>query len=151
MLGRREIAGRSGTLLEGESGANDPVGIALMVSLLGAGGSAAGTPSGDGAWHFAAPDGRRAAVGSGRRLAAAAADAPGAAAQRGPLPAADRWRARSALYGLATASHGSGFLAVFVAGILVGDQRAPYKREIEQFHSARWRASPRSSRSSCSA
>ena len=34
VLGRREISGRSGTILEGESGANDPVGIALMVSLL---------------------------------------------------------------------------------------------------------------------
>ena len=36
VLGRREVTGRSGTLLEGESGANDPVGIALMVSLLAA-------------------------------------------------------------------------------------------------------------------
>ena len=36
VLGRREIAGRTGTLLEGESGANDPVGIALMVALLAA-------------------------------------------------------------------------------------------------------------------
>jgi cell volume regulation protein A len=38
VLGRREIAGRSGTILEGESGANDPVGIALMASLIAAGG-----------------------------------------------------------------------------------------------------------------
>jgi hypothetical protein len=38
VLGRREMSGRSGTLLQGESGANDPVGIALMVSLLGAAG-----------------------------------------------------------------------------------------------------------------
>ena len=37
-LGRQEIAGRSGTILEGESGANDPVGIALMGGLLAAGG-----------------------------------------------------------------------------------------------------------------
>jgi hypothetical protein len=36
VLGRREIAGRSGVLLEGESGANDPVGIALLVALLAA-------------------------------------------------------------------------------------------------------------------
>ena len=42
VLGRREVVGRSGTLLEGESGANDPVGIALMISLLGATG---------GGWH----------------------------------------------------------------------------------------------------
>jgi len=41
-----------------------------------------------------------------------------------------------ALYGAATAIGGSGFLAVFVAGVLVGDERAPYKREIEQFASA---------------
>ena len=38
------------------------------------------------------------------------------------------------IYALATVAHGSGFLAVFVAGILVGDERAPYKREIERFH-----------------
>ena len=40
------------------------------------------------------------------------------------------------LFGAATLAHGSGFLAVFVAGILLGDERAPYKREIERFHSA---------------
>ena len=34
VLGKREVVGRSGTIIEGESGANDPVGIALMVSLL---------------------------------------------------------------------------------------------------------------------
>src|SRR5262249_51156882 len=36
VLGNREVVGRSGTLLEGESGANDPVGIALMVAILAA-------------------------------------------------------------------------------------------------------------------
>src|SRR6266511_1960359 len=39
VLGRREVAGRSGVLLEGESGTNDPVGIALIVALLAASGS----------------------------------------------------------------------------------------------------------------
>ena len=38
VLGQRQIRGRSGTILEGESGANDPVGIALMGGLLAAGG-----------------------------------------------------------------------------------------------------------------
>jgi cell volume regulation protein A len=33
-------------------------------------------------------------------------------------------------------AHGSGFLAVLVAGIVVGDVRAPYKAEIEGFHAA---------------
>ena len=34
VLGRREIAGRSGTMLEGEAGVNDPAGIALMLGLI---------------------------------------------------------------------------------------------------------------------
>src|SRR5215469_18952940 len=34
VLGRREIAGRGGALLEGESGSNDPVSIALIAALL---------------------------------------------------------------------------------------------------------------------
>ncbi len=33
-------------------------------------------------------------------------------------------------------AHGSGFLAVFVAGLLVGGVRAPYKGEIERFHTS---------------
>src|SRR5438045_9745639 len=40
------------------------------------------------------------------------------------------------LFGAATLVHGSGFLAVFAAGIVLGDERAPFKREIEAFHSA---------------
>ncbi len=58
-----------------------------------------------------------------------------------PLPGEGLYPLRTlagvlALFGLATLAHGSGFLAVFVAGILVGEERAPYKREIEHFHSA---------------
>ena len=34
VLGRREIRGRAGTILEGESGFNDPVGIALMIGMV---------------------------------------------------------------------------------------------------------------------
>ena len=34
VLGRREVAGRTGTILEAESGANDPVGIALMIGMI---------------------------------------------------------------------------------------------------------------------
>jgi len=40
------------------------------------------------------------------------------------------------IYGVASIAHGSGFLAVFIAGIILGDARAPFKREIERFHSA---------------
>src|SRR5262245_40437232 len=41
-----------------------------------------------------------------------------------------------AIYGVATVARGSGFLAVFIAGILLGDEHAPYKGEIAHFHSA---------------
>src|SRR3954452_877470 len=34
VLGRREIHGRSGTILEGEAGVNDPAGIALMLGMI---------------------------------------------------------------------------------------------------------------------
>src|SRR5439155_14397714 len=44
--------------------------------------------------------------------------------------------AAGVIYAVATVAHGSGFLAVFVAGILVGDIRAPYKAEIERFHTS---------------
>ena len=40
------------------------------------------------------------------------------------------------VYGVAAVCHGSGFLAVLLAGILIGDARAPYKREIERFAAA---------------
>jgi cell volume regulation protein A len=37
------------------------------------------------------------------------------------------------VYGVTTLAHGSGFLAVLLAGIMVGDIHAPYKRETERF------------------
>ncbi len=40
------------------------------------------------------------------------------------------------IYGAAVAARGSGFLAVFLAGIVVADARAPYKRDIERFANA---------------
>src|SRR5919204_6498537 len=52
VLGRRQVAGRSGTILEGESGANDPVGIALLASLLTAGQTAGLAAAGSVAGQF---------------------------------------------------------------------------------------------------
>ena len=34
VFGAREIRGRAGTILEGEAGMNDPVGIALMIGMV---------------------------------------------------------------------------------------------------------------------
>ena len=63
------------------------------------------------------------------------------AMRRLPLPSEGLYPLRTlaisiGLYGLATVLHGSGFLAVFLAGILVGDVAAPFKREIQRFHSS---------------
>ena len=134
VLGRREVAGRSGIILEGESGANDPVGIALMASLIAAGGI-----STEAALHAAGDFALQMVVGvavgvlGGRALLWFM--------RRVSLPSPGLYPLRTlacvfVLYGVATVAHGSGFLAVFIAGILIGDARAPYKREIEGFHSA---------------
>lgn len=133
VLGQREVDGPSGTVLEGESGANDPVGIALMAALLGAG-SLSGGALLDTTGTFALQMGVGTAVGlvGGRLLLVL---------MRTALPAEGLYAVRTlvsagALFGVATVAHGSGFLAVFVAGIVLGDERAPYKREVERFHSA---------------
>jgi len=44
VLGRREVGGRTGTILEAESGMNDPVGIALMIGMIQFAVSAHGAP-----------------------------------------------------------------------------------------------------------
>lgn len=133
VLSGREISGRSGTLLEGESGANDPVGIALMVSLLGAtGGGWHAVASGVGDFALQLGVGAAMGLGGGWLLLQLM--------RRVPLPNASLYPVQTiafalALYGAATVLEGSGYLAVFLAGILVGDARAPYKREIENFAS----------------
>jgi potassium/hydrogen antiporter len=135
VLGNREVGGRAGVILEGESGANDPVGIALLLALLATGGALDAGALGSVATTFALQMAVGAVVGVGGGLLLLAA------MRRIALPGAGRYPLRTlagalTIYGLATVAHGSGFLAVFVAGILLGDEAAPYKREIEGFHSA---------------
>jgi cell volume regulation protein A len=134
VFGRREIAGRTGVLLEGESGANDPVGIALLAALLAAHGSAASA-----AWHVVAEFALQMAVGTAVGVFGGIALL--AFMRRVPLPSEGLYAPRVlvgvlCIFGLAVVARGSGFLAVFVAGILIGDEPAPYKREIERFHTS---------------
>ncbi len=132
--GKREIRGRSDTILEGESGANDPVGISLMSSLIAAGGlSAAGFASVGTQFAVQMAIGLAVGVVGGRVLLVFM--------RRVALPSEGLYSLRTLasclmLYGIATLAHGSGFLAVFVAGIVIGDARAPYKPEIKRFHAA---------------
>jgi cell volume regulation protein A len=44
--------------------------------------------------------------------------------------------AAGVIYGVAAVAHGSGFLAVFVAGILIGDVDYPRREEVERFHTS---------------
>lgn len=134
VLGQQEIAGRSATIVEGESGANDPVGIALMISLLGAGSLSGGALAQGGA-TFALQLVVGAAIGvlGGRGLLWFT--------RRVSLPSEGLYPLRTlacvfVIYGAATLLHGSGFLAVFLAAVLIGDERAPFKREVERFHAA---------------
>jgi cell volume regulation protein A len=134
VLGGQEISGRTGTIVEGESGANDPVGIALMASLLAAGELGA-SAFGDVGLEFVRQMGIGAAIGLVGGLALAWLSRTITL----PNPALYPLRTLACalmLYGVTTVAHGSGFLAVFVAGIVVGDLRAPYQREVENFTSA---------------
>ncbi|OCB20837.1 hypothetical protein A5674_04270 [Mycobacterium malmoense] len=134
VLGKREIRGRSSTILEGESGANDPVGISLMSSLVTAGAlSAAGFASVGTQFALQMAIGLAVGVIGGRALLVFM--------RRVALPSEGLYPLRTLasclmLYGIAALAHGSGFLAVFVAGIVIGDARAPYKPEIKRFHAA---------------
>jgi cell volume regulation protein A len=134
VLGRRELQGRAGTILEGESGFNDPVGIALMIGMV----------------EFATSDdaGLRTVVvevvlelGVGLAVGVAGGIALLWLMRRMPLPDAALYPLRVLLfagvvYGVAAAAHGSGFLAVFVTGILIGDRATPHKEEVERFNGA---------------
>jgi len=134
VLAGRELSGRSGTILEGESGANDPVGIALLVSVLGATGADAGA-----VWRGIGEFALQMFVGVAVGLAAGFALRW--AVQHIPLPSEQLYPIRvlagaTATYGLATVAHGSGFLAVLLAGVLMGDVEAPFQLEVERFTSA---------------
>ena len=134
VLGQREVSGRAGIILKGEAGANDPVGIALMASLITAAGVSAGAFAHvGGEFLLQMAVGVAVGVAGGRALLWFT--------RRVPLPSEGLYPLRTLacvllLFGIATLAHGSGFLAVFAAGIVLGDERAPFKREIEAFHSA---------------
>ena len=115
LRGGPEVPGRTRTILEGESGANDPVGIALMLGLI-----ALATHPGENFWIVVRVLGAQVAVGLLVGLA-------GGFLERRFLRVG--WLRTLVLvaivYLVAVALHGSGFLAVFVMGLVVGDIEAP--------------------------
>jgi cell volume regulation protein A len=134
VLGDREIGGRTGTILQGESGANDPVGIALMIGMI----ELAERPAGS-VWIVVEEFALEMAI--GLALGVAGGLLLGYALQVFSLPSSGLYTLRTlagagVIYGVTAVAGGSGFLAVFVAGLLVGDVRAPFKAEAEVFHDA---------------
>jgi cell volume regulation protein A len=134
VLGKREIAGRSGTVLEGESGANDPVGIALMIGLLHF-----ATHAHSSFWVVVHEFALEMSI--GLAIGIVGAGALLLTLRRVALPSEALYPIRTLafaglIYGVASVAHGSGFLAVFVAGLVFGDARAPYKGDIERFHTS---------------
>jgi potassium/hydrogen antiporter len=128
VLANNELTGRTAAILEGESGFNDPAGIALLLGFVQLAthehgsiavvlgnfaiemtvGCAVGIAGGVGLRRLLSP--RRPSLEAPQPLLALA----------GIL----------ALYGVATVAHGSGFLAVLIAGIVIGDtvsDEAPVK------------------------
>ncbi len=134
VFGSREIRGRAGTILEGEAGVNDPVGIALMIGMIelathdDAGFSIVVS-------EFAVEMALGLVVGIGGALALLPV------MRHVPLTGPALYPIRvlagaGIIYGLAAVVGGSGFLAAFVAGVLLGDAAAPRKGEIEGFLSS---------------
>ena len=134
VLGGREIRGRTGTILQGESGANDPVGIALMIAMI----ELATTDDGS-FWSVVREFAVEMVGGVATGIVAAALLLPLMRRVSLPEPALYPLRVLAVagvIYGAATVVHGSGFLAVFVAGVLIGDAPVPRKGEIRSFHSS---------------
>jgi cell volume regulation protein A len=113
VLGGTEIRGRSRTILEGEAGVNDPAGIALMLGMIDL------ATHDNASWlNVIADFGLQMGIG----VALGCLGALVLARLRHP---ALLLAGAAALFGLTTLAHGSGFLAVFVAGILIGEHETP--------------------------
>jgi cell volume regulation protein A len=134
VLAGKEVGGRSGTILEGESGFNDPVGIALMIGLVELATQDNGSFS-TVVSEFAIEMSVGVVVGFVGALAIVRLLRRVRLPDRTLYPLA-MILAAGVIYGAAAVAHGSGFLAVFVAGILIGDVQFDGRREVRSFNSA---------------
>jgi cell volume regulation protein A len=134
VLGKREVGGRTGTILEGESGVNDPVGIALMIGMIEFATHADAT-----FWVVVREFLLEMSIGLAIGAAGAWLVLQSLRRIRLANPALyplGSLAAAGVIYGAAAVAHGSGFLAVFVAGILIGDADYPGRDDVERFHTS---------------
>src|SRR6266498_338208 len=132
VLGSHEIGGRSGDTLEGEAGVNDPVGIALMVGMIE-------LATHDDASFLVVLREFAVEMGVGTATGLAGGFLLVHLLRRVRLPSQSLYPVLAlalagTLYGVTALAHGSGFLAVFIAGLFVGSAGMPYKDELERFH-----------------
>jgi cell volume regulation protein A len=133
VLANKEIAGRTSAILEGESGFNDPAGIALLLGFVQIA-THANSSLLNVFVSFAVEMSVGAAIGVVGGLAM-----KWLLSNREPLMASQQpIRALASvlfIYGVATIAHGSGFLAVLIAGIVMGDEERRHGPAVERFHS----------------
>ena len=125
---RRKVA----RTLEGEAGMNDPVAILLVIGFI----DWITLPDyglSDMALLLAAELGIGSVIGLGVGAAAVWSLRQTRLASAGLYPVASISIA-AVSYGLADVSHGSGFLAVYLAGLVMGSAKIPAKRTITTFH-----------------
>jgi len=132
VLANKELTGRTASILEGESGFNDPAGIALLLGFVQLATHKHGS--------IAAVFGNFAvemAVGCALGIAGGVAlrwlllnRRPALEIQQPLLALAGIL----AVYGVATVAHGSGFLAVLIAGIVTSDAVSDEAPTVERFH-----------------
>jgi len=132
ILGDKELGGNTGTILEGEAGVNDPVGIALLIGMV-----EFATTDGASAWSVVGEFVQEMTIGLAVGIVGAGALV--VFMRRVRLPGEGLYPLRSLaaagiIYGLASVAHGSGFLAVFIAGLALSEVDVPYKGQIQRFH-----------------
>jgi cell volume regulation protein A len=131
VLGGREFDGHAGTTLEGEAGVNDPAGIALVLGMV----ELATHPDAS-FWVVVREFVVEMSVGAAVGLAGAAVLIP--LLRRVRFSSVSLYPVftllvAAALFGATSLAHGSGFLAVFVAGLFLGNADLPARREIKSF------------------
>jgi potassium/hydrogen antiporter len=130
----RQIGGRASIALEGEAGINDAVSIALVVGLVDYAHTAHGS-------LLVVLREFLVEIGVGFAIGAVAGAVLPFLLRHARFPAEGLYGiaglvAAAFAYGAASSAHGSGFLAVFVVGVLLGAERTPHKGEIERFSRA---------------
>lgn len=123
MLRRLPLRGRLGPILEVESGFNDVPSVLLVLELSSASHGSVG--------HIAALMAYEIAAGAVIGIAVAAAAV--AVLRRSALPVAGLYPLATVAfavlaYAVATAAHSSGFLAVYLAALVLGNVRLPHHR-----------------------